>query len=133
MNLKNRKIICLLLMVSLISSSFTCFASVSNFRKVLVDSNSYNEVTAATKSLGGVTTGVLELDAIYKADGSASNYSRVYAKTSFSASGVVAVKGRSTTLTIYPGMLENGDRVTLLMKGYNSSLDCRVSGYWDAN
>ena len=119
--------------IFMLMGSMECMASTSNFHKVLVDSNSYGEVTAATKSVSGTTTGVLELDAIYDANGNASSISKVYAKTSYSASGVVARKGRSTNLTIYPGMLERGNRVRLLMEGYNTSYDCRVSGYWNAD
>lgn len=130
MQKKIRLFVSLMLMMLLITS-VSSEAAIVSFTKVHVDSNSFNIAVGGTKAIGGDDEGKLYISNIYKSDGSASNYSAVYAKTTYSAPQTLVSKGVNTTLKIYPGMLEEGDYVPVYMKGRNSALDCKVSGTWN--
>lgn len=101
-----------------------------NFSSVYVDSNTYTPVVTGTKqtSIGNTQ---LYINNLYKADGSASSYRRVYAKATSSGTPVSAQLGSWCSLALPSAYQMAGSRVILYLMGNDPSLDCRASGYWD--
>lgn len=101
-----------------------------NFASAYVDSNTYSPVVTGTKQTFTTNTN-LYITNIYKADGSASSYKRVYAKASALGSAVSVQVGSWYSLSLPSTYQTAGSRVILYMMGNDPALDCRTSGYWN--
>ena len=101
-----------------------------NFSSVYVDSNTYTPVVTGTKQTGTANT-ALYITNLYKADGSASSYKRVYAKATSSGTPVSAQLGRWYSLSLPSASQAAGSKIILYLMGNDPALDCRASGYWD--
>lgn len=101
-----------------------------NFSPAYVDSNTYTPVVTGTKQTGTANT-VLYITNLYKADGSASSYKRVYAKATSSGTPVSAQLGMWYSLSLPSASQAAGSKIILYLMGNDPALDCRASGYWD--
>lgn len=97
---------------------------------VFVDSNTYTYVASGTKQTGTGNT-LLYITNLYKADGSASPYRRVYAKATSLGTPVSAQLGSWYSLVLPSAYQAAGSKVSLYLMGNDPALDCRASGYWD--
>ncbi len=107
-------------------------AAESSFTKSSVDSNSYSFVTTEKKDTTS-TTAAVKIENIYKADGSASNYSTVDVKATSSGTGVSVNKGSTVDISIPSGSQSSGSYVAMYSKGNIPWLDCKISGYWNVH
>ena len=110
-------------------STFVASATEVTFSKAYVDSNQYRSVTSAKKETT-TTCADVKITDIYKADGSSSNYKKVYAKATYTGESVLVTKGSYYELTIPASYRSAGNTVYLYAMGHNPSLDCKISGYW---
>lgn len=101
-----------------------------NFSSSYVDSNTYTPVVTGTKQTGTANT-ALYITNLYKADGSASSYKRVYAKATSSGTPVSAQLGMWYSLSLPSASQAAGSKIILYLMGNDPALDCRASGYWD--
>lgn len=101
-----------------------------NFSFVYVDSNTYTPVVTGTKQTGTANT-ALYITNLYKADGSASSYKRVYAKATSSGTPVSVQVGSWYSLSLPSASQAAGSKIILYLMGNDPALDCRASGYWD--
>ena len=101
-----------------------------NFSSAYVDSNTYTPVVTGTKQTGTANT-ALYITNLYKADGSASSYKRVYAKATSSGTPVSAQLGMWYSLSLPSASQAAGSKIILYLMGNDPALDCRASGYWD--
>ena len=101
-----------------------------NFSSAYVDSNTYTPVVTGTKQTGTANT-ALYITNLYKADGSASSYKRVYAKATSSGTPVSAQLGTWYSLSLPSASQAAGSKIILYLMGNDPALDCRASGYWD--
>ena len=101
-----------------------------NFSSAYVDSNTYTPVVTGTKQTGTANT-ALYITTLYKADGSASSYKRVYAKATSSGTPVSAQLGMWYSLSLPSASQAAGSKIILYLMGNDPALDCRASGYWD--
>lgn len=100
------------------------------FSSAYVDSNTYTPVVTGTKQTGTANT-ALYITNLYKADGSASSYKRVYAKATSSGTPVSAQLGMWYSLSLPSASQAAGSKIILYLMGNDPALDCRASGYWD--
>lgn len=130
---KQSKVLSAVLTVALaISMTSVCFAEGKTFEKRSVDSNTFVSVTGYTKTQTSGTADV-KITEIYKADGSASNYKKVYAKVNRDGAEKSIEKGTEDILDIPANAQGKGTVIFLYCKGNNPSLDCQVSGWFDGH
>lgn len=115
----------------IISTNLVCKAQVSNFGKAYVDSNTYSYVTSATASSYATTAKVIVTN-IFKADGSNSNYKQVYCKVSSGIPILVSI-GSYYNLAVPSSNRGVGKSISLYAMGHDPSLDCRITGIFNAN
>lgn len=113
----------------LVSCTFVASATEAIFTKRSVDSNSYSYITTAKKETTSTTASV-QVTNIYKADGSSSWYTTVYAKATSTGTPLSVVKGKYYDLTIPSSNRSAGSWVPLYSMGNVPWLDCQISGYW---
>lgn len=131
-NIKGKNSIAIVIaMFIIISTNLVCKAQVSNFAKAYVDSNTYSYVTSATASSYSTTARVMVTN-IFKADGSNSNYKQVYCKVN-SGIPVLVTIGSYYKLGVPSSNRGAGKAISLYAMGHDPSLDCRVTGIFDAN
>lgn len=111
--------------------------SAVDFTNALVDSNTWTTVKSASKD--GTANPYVKVTAIYKADGSASNYQ--YVRVNILSNGYQAStstntkisKGTIVEIPIATAYKVKGKNITLMGMGNNSSLDCRITGVFSPN
>lgn len=109
-------------------------AAESSFTKDFVSCFSYGLVTSAQKSTAGSKAAVL-ITNMYKADGSSSDYKKLKVQlgsNASQASEVTVTKGTTYDITLKSAQ-EKGKWLHMFAKGNNPSLDCKVSGYFNAH
>lgn len=99
------------------------------FTKRYVDSNEWTFVTTAKKETT-TTTASIKVTAIYKADGSDSDYWRLYAKASSGGTSTMITSGSWCDVQLPKTYQGAGKFVPLFLMGHDPSKDCQVSGYW---
>lgn len=115
--------------------STVCFAGSSTVSKCALDSNEWGYVTSAAKAATGSQASVLVTD-IYKADGSASNYSKIKVKVGKDGAAcaeTTATKGSTKTLTLSTSYQAKGTSLSLYGMGNDPALDCKVDLTFNAN
>ena len=129
-----RHIICLsVLLAGLIISASPAQAGIlrkanNSFTKAFVDSNSYTKIISGQMYTSDEKATVT-LSAIYKADGSASDYHRVWCKATMDGEPVVVwANNKYYDLKIPAQYCFGGSEISLYAEGYDSSRDCRISG-----
>ena len=120
---------CLCLVVLIASMATMVFAASSSFNSAFVDSNQWTYVTTCKKETTS-STADLKITALYKADGSTSDYWRIYAKASSSGKKTYVEKGSYYTIDIPDSYQNAGKYVPLYLLGHSPSLDCKASGQW---
>lgn len=125
-------VLTLCLVVLMASMAVSVLGTEVTFSKKYVDSNTYTGIAAATKETT-TSTACVYISAIYKADGSASTYSRLYAMATYVGESKVIRSGRSTDIPIPADYQGAGNYIVLYLMGYDPSLDCRVSGSWSVH
>ena len=120
---------CLCLAVLIASMATMVFAASSSFSSKFVDSNQWTSITNCRKQTT-TSTADLKITALYKADGSTSDYWRIYAKASSIGSKTYVEKGTYYPINIPDDYRAAGSYVTLYLMGHSPSLDCRASGEW---
>ena len=129
---KTVKIFTLLTLVFTMLTATVCSAKEAVISKAYVDSNTYSNIANAVKDTT-TNNAVFNLTAIYKADGTASNYRKVYARANSNGIEYSVSVGDYCSMTIPAGSRSAGRRVYLYCKGNDPSLDCKVSGYWNVH
>lgn len=109
----------------------TAFATDTTFTQRYVDSNTFTQVVSLRKSATS-DRATLTLSNIYKADGSTSNYQYILAKATNQGSTISVRKGTTRDLSIPEGYRAVGSLIVLYARGNNPSLDCRISGTFNA-
>ena len=128
-----KRIAALLMSALMIMSMFSVsYAASGDFSKKLVDSNSWTAIIKVTKSTAR-TRATVAINYIYKADGSTSNYSGVYAKASKSGTSKKASVGESCKLVIPSEYCKKDQTIQLWCKGLNPALDCKISGSFNVD
>ena len=102
------------------------------FTRKYVDSNTYSNIVYATKYQTTSYATVI-VNQIFKADGTSSNYKYVYCRVAPDGESVLVTKGNSYDLKIPTGLQVPGQNILLQAKGHNASLDCQISGMWNAH
>lgn len=122
----------LIVLAMILSMATVAFAAEASFSKKAVDSNEWCYITSAKK---GTTSDYasLYISNLYKADGSASGYSQVYAKATYNGTSTIATKGYTVQVSIPSGYRAAGNSVSLYLMGHDPSLDCQASGTWNVN
>ena len=120
---------CLCLVVLIASMATMVFATEVTFSSKLVDSNDWTYITSGKKETK-TSTADLKITALYKDDGSASNYWRIYAKATSSGTKTYVEKGSYYALAIPSSYQAAGCYVSLYLMGHTPSLDCKASGSW---
>ncbi len=125
-----KRILSILSVFLLIAAMITIVSATEvSFTKRYVDSNEWTFVTTAKKQTT-TTTASIYVTAIYKKDGSDSDYWRLYARASSTGSSKLITSGSWCDLTIPTAYRDAGKFVPLELMGHDPSLDCQVSGYW---
>lgn len=122
----------LLTLVFTVFATGICSAQEAVISKAYVDSNTYSYIANAVKDTT-TNNAIFNLTAIYKSDGTTSNYRKVYAKANSDGVEYSVSVGDYLSMTIPAGSRTAGSRVFLYCKGNNPSLDCRISGYWNVH
>lgn len=105
----------------------TVFANDTTFLKKYIDSNTFTQVTSLRKdAYSGYAT--VTIDNIYKANGSASSYTTIYAKATDYSTVKTVYKGTPCNLPIPASYTAPGCWISLYAKNTNPSLDCMISG-----
>lgn len=125
-----KRILSILSVFLLIAAMITIVSATEvSFAKRYVDSNEWRYVTTAKKETETTTASIL-ITAIYKADGSPSNYWRLYAKATNGGPSRYIEKNVWYSISIPDTYQKAGKYVSLYLMGHDPSLDCQVSGYW---
>ncbi len=121
-------------MILAMAIGITCFAAESNFsdEKIFVDSNQYTYITSAVKDNANSTPEV-KITAIYDANKNDSDYRQIYVRGTSIGTSILVSKGSWVEVPIPSGANRVGNNILLYGKGHNPSLDCYVSGYWNAH
>lgn len=119
----------LLVVMLLMTMATSVYAGTSSFINSEVDSNEWSYITA-TANTSGSSTGTVLISNIYKADGSASNYTTVFARATLDGTYIGVSKGRDYSLDIPAAYRARGISVSLYAMGNWPWLDCRMSGHW---
>lgn len=120
---------CLCLVALIASMATMVFATEAPFSSKRVDSNEWTYVTGGKKETT-TSSADLKITALYKADGSASDYWRIYAKATSSGTKTYVEKGSYYTIPIPSSFQAAGSNVSLYLMGHSPSLDCKASGNW---
>ena len=120
---------CLCLVVLIASMATMAFAASSSFTSRSVDSNEWTPIVSCTKQTT-TSSADLKITALYQADGSTSNYWRIYAKATAIGSKTYVEKGSFYSIAIPDNYRAAGTSVTLFLMGHTPSLDCKASGEW---
>ena len=119
--------LCLVVLMASMAVSVLCAGAV--FSNRFVYGGSFGYVASGTKELE-TSTAAVYISQIYKADGSSSDYWRLYAKATSGGTSTKITKGKSCDIEI-PGMYQKaGSYVALYLKGHDSNLNCIVDGSW---
>lgn len=129
---KTVKTFTLLTLTLTMLAATVCSAQEAVITKAYVDSNSYSYVTHAVKDTA-TDYATFSFTGIYKADGTTSDYRKVYAKANSSGTEYSLSVGNSYNMTIPAGWRSAGSVVNLYCKGNNPKLDCRISGRWNVH
>lgn len=125
---KSKMITSAIIALALACSMFaTAFASDTTFTKKYVDSNTYTQITSLCKDRS-TDYATVTVSNIYKANGSASTYTTVYAKATDYSTVKTVYKGTPCNLPIPTSYRGAGHWISLYAKNTNSSLDCMISG-----
>ena len=122
----------LLVAMLLMTMVTSAYAGTSSFLKKYVDSNTWSYITATANSSGS-STGTILISNLYKADGSNSNYTTVFAKPTSEGTSIGASKGRDCNLDIPAAYRAKNTSVALYAMGNWPWLDCQMSGHWTVN
>lgn len=116
----------------IIATTVATNAAETQFSAKFVDSNQYTYVCTA-QQYSYSDDAALKITQIYKADGSASNYKRVYCKSLLIGSAVLVEKGTWYDIPIPESLKGAGKNNDLYAMGHDPSLDCKISGYWNVH
>ena len=131
--MKKRIFATVLTIALMFSLSGVCFAAESVFSKVPIDSNEYELVTTAKKDTTG-SNAEIKITAFYKADGSSSwTYTKAWVKATSSGEGRIGILNVWVPVPIPSAYRSAGKYVDLYAHGFNPSLDCCISGYWNVH
>lgn len=118
---------CLCLVALIVSMATVVFATEATFSSKYIDSNEWTYVTSGKKATR-TSTADLKITALYEADGSTSDYWRIYAKATSVGTKTYVEKGSYYAISI-PSSYQAG-YVSLYLMGPLPSLDCRGRGNW---
>lgn len=129
----SKTVVSFLLVAMLLMTMVTSvYAGTASFLKQDVDSNTWSLITVTANSSGS-STGTLLISNLYKADGSNSNYTTVFAKATSDGTYIGASKGRDYSLDIPATYRVRNTPVELYARGNWPWLDCQMSGHWTVN
>lgn len=129
----SKAVVSFLLVAMLLMTMVTsAYAGSSVFRNAYVDSNSWSYITKTANSSGS-STGTILISNLYKADGSASNYTTVFAKATSGGTYIGVSKGRDCSLDIPAACRVKNAIVELYAMGNWPWLDCQMTGHWTVN
>ena len=133
MNKKIEKLIvgaitCLVMVGTVVGTN----AAETQFTAKFVDSNQYTYVCTAQQYTYSDYAAV-EITQIFKADGSLSNYKKVYCKSMPVGTAVLVEKGTWSNIPIHSSVKGVGKSNDLYAMGNDPSLDCKISGYWNVH
>lgn len=122
----------LIVLAMILSMATVAFAAEFPFSKEYVDSNQWTYIDSENKDTTSEYASLYISD-LLKADGSASGYSKIYAKATYSGTSTIATKGYTVSVAIPSKSQAAGSSVALYLMGHDPSLDCKASGTWDVN
>ncbi len=122
-------------LIIIFATSVTVNAIESYVQRKFIDSNTPTYITTAHKSSYGNLVEV-KITQMYKADGSASNYNRLYVRMGASgqqSSQKVVYKGNWTSFSLNSAYVNIGTAIQFYGMGYDPALDCQITGYFNAH
>lgn len=130
MKKKVRRVLSLAMAAFLIASmAIVILGAEVSFNRKYVDSNTWT-YTATDRKETKTDDAELKITQLLKADGSSSDYWRIYAKATSSGAKTYVEKGSYWDIPIPEDYREAGKSVSLYLMGHLPSLDCRASGHW---
>ena len=121
-------ITCLIIVGTVVGTN----AAETQFAAKFVDSNQYTYVCTA-QQYSYSDYAAVKITQIYKADGSSSNYKKVYCKSMLIGEERLVEKGTWSDIPIHSSVKGAGKNNELYSKGNDPSLDCKISGYWNVH
>lgn len=119
----------------LFTVSISVNAAESYVQQKFIDSNTWTSITTANKSSYGNLVEV-KITAMFKADGTASNYSRLNVRlgsTGQQSPKQVVYKGYWHSFSLGSNYVYTGTAINFYGMGYDPALDCRITGYFNAH